>query len=191
MMSSRPVPVSRRLVFLALSLLFPIAGCLGSQSAEMALKKSMDERGFTKSPVYPFAGKVTVDGLPVESNQTEKVVVMLVDATKLDSAPHSGAYVMVGKGGEFSFHTYKEGDGVKEGTYIVSIAKLNAKKRDLLVGPDGFQNLYNDATRNQTEHPEFKINHHSPGKKDYVFELKVAGREPAEANSKALTRLVR
>ena len=59
----------------------------------------------------------------------------------------------------------------------MTIAKLNAKKRDLLVGPDGFQNLYNDATRNQTEHPEFKIIHQSPGKKDYVFELKIAGRE--------------
>ncbi len=89
-MSSRPLPASRRLGFLALSLLFPIAGCWGSQSADVALKKSMDERGFTKSPVYPFAGKVTVDGLPVESNQTEKIVVMLVDANKLDSAPHSG-----------------------------------------------------------------------------------------------------
>jgi hypothetical protein len=85
MMSSRAVPAFRRLGLLALSLLCLIAGCMGSQSSDLALKKSLAENGFTKSSVYPFAGKVTVDGLPVESNQTEKVVVMLVDATKLDS----------------------------------------------------------------------------------------------------------
>src|ERR1700691_4033228 len=86
--------------------------------------------------------------------------------------PHTS----VGATGEFSFQSYVAHDGVEPGTYIVTFAKL--RKRDSsLVGPDGFQNLYNDAERNQQQYPELKIEHHAPGKKDYIFDLKIAGRE--------------
>ena len=47
------------------------------------------------------------------------------------------------------------------------------------VGPDQLMNLYSDPDTNG-QIPEFKIDHKPPGKKDYAFNLAVAGKEPAE-----------
>lgn len=65
------------------------------------------------------------------------------------------------------------GDGVKTGTYVVTFAqpKLVGERRR---GPDALENLYNDPDKN-AQVPEFKIDHQAPEKKDYVFDLKVAG----------------
>jgi hypothetical protein len=181
---------SRRCGLLGGFVLLFVAGCSGSPSANQALQKSMDVSGFKREDVYPLAGKVTVDGLPPQVSDDEKVVVALNDAAKPSSAALSGPHTIVGKDGEFAFKTYADGDGVKPGTYILTIAKLKAQRKKGLVGPDGFHNLYNDAERNAKEHPEFKIDHKAPGKKDYVLDLKIAGVEPVQPGAGALTHIV-
>ena len=61
-------------------------------------------------------------------------------------------------------------------------------KRGLL-GPDQLKNLYNDPDKNKSI-PEFHIDHKAPGRKDYVFDLKLAGKEPVEPPGQfALTSL--
>jgi hypothetical protein len=186
----RPRLASRECRLLAAFVLLLVAGCSGSKSADQALDKSLAAAGLQRTSVCPLAGKLTVDGLPPTVEQGEKIIVMLNDPAKPDAPPNSGAYATVGQDGEFSFRTYAAADGVNPGTYIVTFAKLKVKKKKGLVGPDGFQNLYNDAGRNQKENPDFKINHQAPGKTDYAFDLKIAGREAAAAGPKALTQIV-
>jgi hypothetical protein len=179
------LPSPRGSLFVAFALLV-VAGCSGG--ADQALEKSLATNGYQRSTVYPLAGKLTVDGQPPEFEEGDRIVAMLNDPAKLGTAP-SGHYVTVGKGGEFTFQTYAKDDGVPPGTYILTFAKLKVKKRSSLVGPDGFHNLYNDAARNQKEYPDFKIEHQAPGKKDYVFNLQVAGRDEVAAGPGALTRI--
>lgn len=173
------------------ALLF-VAGCSEGQSANQALDKSLEANKLTRTKVYPLAGKITVDGVPPELAEDDRVVVMLIDPSKKDqgSGPPSGPYVVANKSGEFAFHTYGTDDGIEPGTYIATIARFKVKKKKGFMGPDGFQNLYNDPDRNEKEHPELKIEHQAPGKKNYQFDLQVAGREPAEPSAKSLTKIV-
>jgi hypothetical protein len=176
----------RRRLFPAFALLL-IAGCTGT-SANQNLEKSLATIGHERTAVYPLAGKITVDGQPPDFAEGDRIIVMLNDAAKLGAAA-TGPYVYVGKDGDFTFRTYGTDDGAPAGTYIVTFAKLKVKKRSSLVGPDGFHNLYNDAERNQQEYPDFKIEHKARGKKDYLFDLRIAGREEVVAGPKALTRI--
>jgi hypothetical protein len=185
-MCFRPRSASRGRGLVAAFALFLVAGCSG-QSADQALDKALVAVGQQQTTVYPLAGKVTVDGVPPQLEPGERIIVMLEDPAKLGTR---GPYVAVDNTGEFTFRSYAAADGLKPGTYIVTIAKLR-KKGGGYVGPDGFHNLYNDAERNQQQYPVLKIEHQAPGKKDYAFDLKIVGREPAEANPKALTRVGR
>lgn len=187
----RPRLESRGCSLLAAFALFLVAGCSG-QSADQALDKSLAAAGQQRTMVYPLAGKVVVDGLPPElGEEGETIILMLNDPARMDKPNVIGPYVKIGKTGEFSFRTYGTNDGLPPGKFIVTIAKLkkNRPKRDL-VGPDGFHNLYNDPDRNQKENPDFNIDHQAPGKTDYVFDLKIAGRdEPPAAGPHALTHV--
>jgi hypothetical protein len=165
-----------------------VVGCSGG-SANQALEKSLATSGFKHEDVCPLAGKITVDGLPPQVANGEKIVVALNDPSKPTKGGLSGSYTIVGKDGEFAFKTYAEGDGVKPGTYILTFAKLKAQKKKGLVGPDEFHNLYNDAERNAKEHPELKIDHKA-AKTDYSFDLKIAGVQPQEPGPGALTHIV-
>jgi hypothetical protein len=162
-----------------------VAGCSGGQSADQALDKSLAAVGQQRTTVYPLAGRVTVDGAPPQLEPGERIIVMLEDPAKPGTR---GPYVPVDDSGEFTFQSYAAADGLQPGTYIVTFAKLR-KKRGGYVGPDGFHNLYNDPEKNQTEYPDFKIEHQAPGKKDYAFDLKIAGREAVPATPKALTHI--
>ena len=62
------------------------------------------------------------------------------------------------------------------------MAQLSKEKAHNFAGPDGFQNLYNDPDTNDKE-PELTVNHASPGKTNYVFDLKLAGRQPESTGS--------
>ena len=115
----------------------------------------------------------------------ELIVMMLKDPAnpKLD-----GRDVVISRSGEFAFGTFAKDDGVSAGTYIATFCKLRRGKGKMYPGPDKFDNLYDDPDRNLKEYPELKINHQPPGKKDYVFDLKIAGREAVAAGPNAVTR---
>jgi hypothetical protein len=184
----RPRLASLGCRLLAAFALLLLAGCSGTQSADQALDKSLAGAGQHRMTVFPVAGKLAVDGLPPELQPGEAIIVMLNDPAKLDSPPGLRPHTSGGATGEFSFQTYVAHDGVEPGTYIVTFARLTKKPKGL-VGPDGFHNLYNDPEKNQQDYPELKLDHQAPGKTNYAFDLKIAGREAAAAGPRALTRL--
>jgi hypothetical protein len=186
----RPLLESRGRRLLAAFALYLVAGCSGTQSADQALDKSLAAAGQQRTKVYPLAGKLTVDGAPPEFEQRERIILMLNDPAKPDTSPNLRPHAFVSATGDFSFQTYAADDGVQPGTYIVTFAKLTKKPKGFL-GPDGFHNLYNDAERNQKEYPELTIQHQAPGKKDYYFDLRIAGRDEVAAGPKALTQIKR
>ena len=99
----------------------------------------------------------------------------------------NGRYAVISRSGEFAFGAFGRDDGVKAGTYIATFTKLKRGQHKQYPGPDLFQNLYDDPDRNLKEYPELKIDHQPPGKTDYVFDLKIAGREAVAAGPNAVT----
>jgi hypothetical protein len=160
------------------------AGC--AKSVKESLPGGFKQTGQRPAQVCPLAGKVTIDGQPSRVVWPDLLLVMLTDP----SNP-----ILVGRpcrqcndAGEFSFGTYTKDDGVAPGKYIVSFAVLRITPRGV-VGPDQLKNVYNDPDKNQLV-PEFNIIHDAPGKRDYIFDLKVAGQEGVEnPGLKALTEL--
>jgi hypothetical protein len=162
-----------------------VAGCSSGQTTDQAIDKALENAGKTRSALYPLAGKVTVDGMPPDLAEAEWIVMMLKDPAKPQA---NGRYVVISRSGEFAFGTFGTDDGVKAGTYIATFTKLKRGQHKQYPGPDQFGNLYDDPDRNLKEYPELKIDHQRPGKKNYVFDLKIAGREAVAAGPNAVTR---
>lgn len=165
-------------------------GC-GPPNADTQVNAELARTGKQRIEVYPFAGRVTIDGQPPAAELMKgkrSVIVMLNDVSKPDAPPASRPFVECDPHGQFSFSTYGRGDGLPAATYVVTIANLKYKKRDGRVGPDGLKNLYNDPEKNANI-PEFKIDHKAPGKSDYEFDLKVASKDEATPGPKALTKI--
>jgi hypothetical protein len=162
-------------VWLATSMALLVAGCSHRQTADEALDATLSNMGVSRTKVFPLAGKVTVDGKPPQlAQRRQKMFVILNDPAKPDVQPLERPFVECNAEGEFAFRTYDMRDGVKPGNYVLTFAELiDAGKRGYL-GPDGLKNLYNDPDK-----AEFPIAHQEPGRTDYVFDLKIDGREPA------------
>jgi hypothetical protein len=80
-------------------------------------------------------------------------------------------------------------DGVPAGRYVVTIAQLTYRKKRGHIGPDLLKNLDNDPEKN-AKVEQFNIEHKPPGRRDYSFDLRVAGEEPvATPGPKALTAI--
>ncbi len=169
-------------VLLAVSVL-ALTGCARRPSSEQALAVALKDVGQTKSSVYPLAGKVTIDGRAPAYDQRTPIFVILVDPSKLKPLE----YVECDEEGHFAFHTYAAADGVRPGTYIVAFARFKTSRR-AKEGSDLLNNLYNDPEKNAVR-SEFKIEHADPGKSDYLFDLKLAGLDPATPGPKAITHL--
>jgi hypothetical protein len=165
-----------------------VASCARTQTSDKALNQSLAAAGKQRTTVYPLAGKLTIDGAPPQPEPGEFIIVMLNDPGQLDIPVSTRPHVTVSPTGEFAFRTNAADDGVAPGTYVVTFARLT-KQEGKFFGPDAFHNLYNDPEKNQTEYPELKIEHRAPGKKDYDFNLKIAGREESAAGPKALTHI--
>ena len=161
-----------------------VAGCSSGQTANQAIDKALENAGQKREAVYPLAGKVTVDGMPPDLAEREWIVMMLKDPANPQA---NGPFRLISRSGEFAFETFGKHDGVKAGTYIATFSKLKRGQQKEYPGPDQFQNLYDDPDRNLKEYPELKIDHRPPGKKDYVFDLKIAGREAVAAGPNAVT----
>ena len=161
-----------------------VVGCSSGQSPNQAIDKALENAGQKREAVYPLAGTVTVDGMPPDLAEGEWIVMMLKDPANLQA---DGVFRLISRSGEFAFGTFAKDDGVKAGTYIATFSKLKRGQHKEYPGPDQFLNLYDDPDRNLKEYPELKIDHQPPGKKDYVFDLKIAGREAAAAGPNAVT----
>jgi hypothetical protein len=184
----------RRLSFPKLALCVGLAcvtctGCSGQQSSDQALNNAIGGAGLSKDAISPLAGQVTVDGRPPELARGQRLIVMLNDPQKLDTPSMAKTYVETSSQGEFVFTTYKKGDGVKPGKYILTFAILKKAGKRGMEGPDQLKNLYNDPEKND-KIPEFVIDHKAPGKSDYSFNLQVAGKEAATPGPNALTDLL-
>jgi hypothetical protein len=165
---------------------FAAVGC--SKSNDESLQAFLKQTGQSRAALSPLAGKVTIDGQPAHYVKPLKLVLMLYDETKPDLPPFRRPCRECNAEGEFSFGTYTKGDGIPAGKFIITFAVLNVTMRGLK-GPDQLKNLYNDPDRN-AEKPEFRIVHEAPGKKDYLFDLKLAGQEAiAVPGPKSLTEL--
>lgn len=179
----RAIRISTVLTVLLVTVLF-VAGCSSGQSTNQAIDKALENAGQKREAVYPLAGKITVDGLPPDLAQGEWIVMMLKDPANLKV---DGPMRLISGSGEFAFGTFAKDDGVKVGTYIATFTKLKRGQHKEYPGPDAFNNLYDDPDRNLKEYPELKIDHQRPGKKDYAFDLKIAGREAVAAGPNAVT----
>ncbi len=104
--------------------------------------------------------------------------------------PEKWPHAEVEPNGDFQFSHYGIGDGVPPGDYVFVFAILTDRKKKGLVGPDQLKNLYNDPEKNEKKEG-FKIEHKSPGKTDYTFDLAVAGQEEATPGPKSVTHAPR
>jgi hypothetical protein len=160
------------------------AGC--SKSSDNGLDLMLKQTGQSRENIFPLAGKITIDGQVPHVVFPDRLLVMLNDPTNpiLTQRPRR----QCDEKGEFSFGTFRKGDGIRAGKYIVTFAILKITPQGLH-GPDGLKNLYNDPDKN-ADIPEFNIVHSAPGKKDYVFDLKLEGRDGVDTpGPKALTEL--
>jgi hypothetical protein len=155
-------------------------GC-GRSKAERE-EQAFRDAGVQKVDVAPVAGVVTVDG----SAPAAFTLVMLWDPKK----PDAGVLrAICDSEGRFEFTSYKRGDGVPPGTYVVLFARFNmARRLGDFEPPDLMHNLYNDPDKN-TSNPDFQITVGSPGKTDYQFNLNVEGVPPATPGPHAVTEL--
>lgn len=185
--SSRPFWILLALGPALLGSAVGICGC-GRQTANQAVDAALQKAGKSREVVFPLAGKVLIDGRDVDMRPGVRMFVMLHDRDTLDASKGPPFKAICKPNGEFTFNTYLQGDGVPSGRYVVTIAQLHQGFRRGYVGPDGLKNLYNDPEAN-VKIDTFVINHQPPGKADYVFELQIANREPAEPGPHAVTKL--
>jgi hypothetical protein len=186
-MAVRRISVLRALGVLALFAAVQAAGC-GQKTAQQQVDEALKSAGQSRKTVFPLAGKVTIDGQAPETKPGRRIVVMLFDRDKLDASPRSVPKTVVNPNGDFAFNMYGDGDGVPPGQYVAAIVEMKFDFKRGYVGKDGLQNLYNDPEKNAKD-PQFAINHESPGKRDYAFDLKVAGRDPVTPGPRAVTKL--
>jgi hypothetical protein len=163
------------------------AGC-GPKSAEQAVDRALKNAGQTRADIFPLAGKVTIDGHAPDTRPggTKHVIIILTDPAKLDGPMSSRSKAICQPDGTFTFSTYGTGDGAAPGKYVVTIVELSQERRRGWMGPDGLKNLYNDPEKNANTE-EFVIDHKAPGKTNYVFDLKVEGREAAQPGPHSVT----
>ena len=173
------------------ALLVASCGCSGSASAKQRVELELTKIGQATKTVFPLAGKVQIDGQsPTASVPNQRVVVVLFDKAKPTLGVAERPSAICNARGEFSFTTYSDADGVEPADYVVTFALLCLRAKDgSLIGPDALQSLYNDPDKNE-KIEEFSLKHASPGKRDYVFNLKAAGQEPGTPAPRAVTEII-
>ena|SRR5579862_4333451 len=177
-------PATRVLGLLGMFTVLWADGC-GSRTADVRLKGELKRTGRAMDIVFPLAGMVTIDDRPPQGEGT--LLVMLYDLSTPKKPLEDRPCVACDQEGRFAFGTYTLDDGVKSGTYVLVFAQLRQRGNHYF-GPDELNNLYNDPAKN-AEVAEFKIDHKDPGKLDYAFDLKIAGREAAQPGPNSLNSL--
>lgn len=186
-----------------------LCGC-NHQSAAQALDEQFAKNHeFKKGPVARFAGTVKIDGQMPDLGA--KLFVILTDFQHLDANAHVDTpklYQGCDSKGAFAFATYDRADGVPAGKYVVTFVELNdtnavtgttVASRDFRAKrtisgaqsfrpPDLLRNLYNDPEKN-SKNPLFVLDLNQAGKKDFNFELAVAGQDGVAAAPNAVTSI--
>lgn len=171
--------ISRRLWLAAALLTLVSVGCSHTPTADEQIDAMLKAQGASRVPVYPLGGKVTING-SAPAPHSDPVVVILYDPSKPEDSSTQRPHITVDDQGKFAFATYKEGDGMPAGKYVVLFAQFKYSKRRGLMGPDQLKNLYNDPDKNAQD-SQFVIQHQAPGKSDYSFDLKVDSKASAAA----------
>ena len=170
------------LVLLALT----IAGCTRTQSADQALAKAYEATGGQREEVAKVAGTVTIDGQPVGDTGPMRTIVILYDPHKPDASRKAPLYAVCDEDGHFEFTRYSKGDGVPPGSYTVLFEELVARTGSRFTGEDQLKNLYNDPDKSP-----FHVDISPPGKTDWMFNLEIAGKDPATPGPHAVKQLHR
>jgi hypothetical protein len=169
--------IGRVICSVAAIVFFAIGGCGRGKTADDRINAELARTGGSREAVFPFSGKVTVDGTVYAlAKKNRRLVVALFLAAPSEQSTAAAAFAECNSDGSFAFETIREGDGVAPGDYIITFADLTYRRKGGYRGPDGLKNLYNDPSQN-AKHPEFRIDHHAPGRTDYEFDLRVAGEE--------------
>lgn len=187
MMLSPGILTARSAVAAAIFGFFISSGCSHQQTADQAIDASLKLRGQTRMPVFPLAGKVTVDGQILDP-KGNPLLVVLNDTSKPDIPPSSRPYVSANAQGHFAFGTYTPDDGLPAGKYVLTFVRLKYSKKKGLVGPDQLKNLYNDPDQNAKD-SRFVIELQSPGKPNLEFNLETQGKQAGTPGPHALTEL--
>jgi hypothetical protein len=172
-----------------------LGGCSGSQKAELAEARQIQNNPQLKKPVTArLAGQVTVDGHPPSTDS--RLFVILNDPQKpRDFAKGHPLYARCDSLGNFAFGNVLKRDVVPIGSYVVTFVQLHPETRRTIGPaafgpPDELKNLWSDP-QNNARVPAFVLNVAPPGKTDYRFDLRVAGKEPLAApGGQAVTRIV-
>jgi hypothetical protein len=164
----------------AATLIFMLCfGCEGRQSTAERLEDAYKSAGMDPVTVYPLGGKVAVDNEPpAAKSESARLVAIAYDAAKPNVNAKSSTHAFVKPDGSFELSL------LPPGKYVMLFAQLGQNPRTGFFGPDGLKNLYNDPDVNSKK-PEFLIDHHAPGKKDYTFNLSVVGETLAAPGPKA------
>jgi hypothetical protein len=170
------LPSVRRLLGIALASLGVVAvGCNTSPSTNQRLADAYQESGIKPVPLFPLAGKVTIDNEAPTPKAPASLLIVAYDVSKPDSRAAEHAFGGAAPDGSFEFP-----GGLPPGKYVMLFAELQSRHIKGFRGADGLHNLYNDPEVNANK-PEFVIDHQAPGKTDYKFNLTVAGETPPAA----------
>jgi hypothetical protein len=177
----------RAVAVLAVWSVVGVAGC-GQKGTSQSVDQVLQASGKSRANVIPLAGRITIDSQTPEASKSlhRRMIVLLFDQAKLDAPANSVPKTFCDPKGEFAFSSYDQGDGVAPGKYVLTVVEFNFDKRSGYGGPDGLKNLYSDPVAN-SKIPELIIDHQPPGKKDYVIDLKLAGREAVTPGPQAVT----
>ncbi len=122
--------------------LVAISGC--GERALTEQQRMEKNLGQSLKTVVPLAGTVTVDGKPQKT-----VVIKLFKSDNLESQLPNSFTTADPEEGKFAFMTYKEGDGVEPGEYVVTFELMKAKSGGRFEGPDRLNDRYNDPKSSQ------------------------------------------
>ena len=164
----------RKLFGIALALVCVVAvGCDARPSTAERLANAYKESGINPVPLYPLAGKVTVDNAaPASKSPRTSLLVVAYDTSRPDSLAADDTIVQAKPDGSFEFS-----GGLSPSKYVMLFAELQYRPPRSFHGADGLNNLYNDPDVN-AQKSQFVVDHQAPGKTDYEFNLAVAGETP-------------
>jgi hypothetical protein len=110
---------------------------------------SKEEEGDRKG-TYRVTGQVLVDGAPVEG-----VAVTCLDVNGIDKENPTVSGATTDNDGNFAISTYKAGDGVPDGDYVLTffLAEMNPFTKEY--GPDKLNDAYKDP---KTSKFKFSVN---------------------------------